>query len=123
MINGGRTLMDDGHNEWYTVIGFWFETMERWAESYYVDTARAAEEAAQEFARNVKFLNLGVTAVLRGKIHEDIEFADGYATYVDPDANSKDEMAVLMEERGLWKLGENVHKKKKDETKWWQRSL
>lgn len=98
-------LVGDGVNEWYTVIGIWAETMERWAESYFVDTALAAEEAAQKHASTEKFLTLMVAGVLKGKIHVDVEIADGYAQFVDPHCKRQEEMTAVMQEIGYWTKG------------------
>lgn len=92
--------VDDGVKEEYTVIGFWFESMKRWMQTYEADTALAAEEMAQQEARD-QFMHLGVCAVVKGRLDN----VDGYATWVDPGAKSQEEMDMVMQELGLWDIG------------------
>jgi hypothetical protein len=94
--------IDDGILEDYTVVGFWFNTLERWANTYHVDTALAAEEAAQREAAE-KGLALGITGVFKGELMN----VDGYATWVDPTAKSQEDMDLIMQELGLWTTGQN----------------
>jgi hypothetical protein len=94
--------IDDGELDEYTVVGFWFESMKRFMQTYEADTSLAAEEMAQQEARD-QFLHLGICGVFKGRLNN----VDGYATYVDPMAKSDEEMAMVMEELGLWAIGTN----------------
>jgi len=111
----------DGIIEEYTVVGFWFESLERWANTFDADTALAAEEMAQAHARE-KGLHLGVTGVFKGRL----ENVDGYATWVDPVAKSQAEMDMVVEDLGLWTTGVNritasvEYKGKTKEKSWWK---
>lgn len=120
MANMNGKLIDDGIIDEYTVVGFWFETMQRWADVFQADTPLDAEEQAQRFAREVKFMHLGVVAVFEGRQIPQ----DGYAEFVDPVAKSQDDMNMVMEELGLWRVGENhlsLNRKDNNGTKkWWQ---
>lgn len=94
--------IDDGILEDYTVVGFWFNTLERWAQVYNADTALAAEDMAQREASE-KGMTLGVCGVFKG----DLMNVDGYATWVDPTAKSQEDMDLIMGELGLWNAGDN----------------
>lgn len=119
MINGGLTTIDDGEYEWYTVIGLVLETMHRWAESFWADTSLDAEQMAQVYAQE-RGIHIAVAGVVSGKINEDVDIRDAYATWTDPSAKSQEEMNMIMEELALWKLGE--WKNKREEKKsWWSR--
>lgn len=82
-------LKEDITEEWWTVVGFWHESWERWAGHYDCLTPQMAEDLAQMEAKE-RGLNLAVVGVFEGKLMP----ADGdYATYVDYDA--KDSMDMM----------------------------
>jgi hypothetical protein len=64
----------------FSVYGCWPDTRERFAEVYDADSARAAEDTAQSFAR-AQGAVLWVARVIEGAVPT----ADGYTAYVDPD--------------------------------------
>jgi hypothetical protein len=89
-------LEDDIRHDWWTVVGFWHESWERWAGHYDTATPQMAEDLAQLEARE-RGLNLAVVAVFEGKLMP----ADGdYATYVDPEARSSMEMMDRLKKLG-----------------------
>jgi hypothetical protein len=81
-------LQDDIRHDWWTVVGFWHESWERWAGHYDCLTPQMAEDLAQMEAKE-RGLHLAIVAVFEGKLMP----ADGdYATYVDYEARSSEEM-------------------------------
>lgn len=80
-------LQDDIRHDWWTVVGFWHDTWERWAEHYDCLTPRMAEDLAMLEA-NTRGRRLAVVAVFEGKLMP----ADEYALYIDPEANDVEEM-------------------------------
>lgn len=113
-------LVDDGIEEWYTVIGFWFETLERWTGEFLADTPLAAEEMAQHHARS-RMLHLGVVGVIKGQVRVE----DTYAAWIDPYVKSQEQMDTIMEESGYWSVGRHrleIEKamKPKAEKPWWR---
>lgn len=89
-------LEDDIHHDWWTVVGFWHESWERWAGHYDCATPQMAEDFAQMDAKE-RGLNLAVVAVFEGKLDP----ADGdYATYVDYEARDSMEMMDKLRDLG-----------------------
>lgn len=75
-------LSSDITEEWWTVVGFWHESWERWAGYYDCQSPQVAEDLAQMDAKE-RGLTLAVVAVFEGRLSP----ADGdYATYVDNEA-------------------------------------
>lgn len=88
-------LAQDIAEEWWTVVGFWHESWERWAGWYDTATPQMAEDLAQMEAKE-RGLSLAVVGVFEGKLDP----ADGdYATYVDPEA--RDSMEMMRKLRSL----------------------
>jgi hypothetical protein len=89
-------LAEDIREEWWTVVGFWHENWERWADHYNCLTPQMAEELALQDAKE-RGLHLAVVAVFEGRLQP----ADGdYATYVDAEAKSSADMARTLRELG-----------------------
>lgn len=65
---------------WFTIIGVWPETKERFADHIAAQTPRQAEEFAQMKAQE-KGGVLWICGVFDGKVNA----VDTYATFVDPD--------------------------------------
>jgi hypothetical protein len=80
-------LEDDINHDWWTVVGFWHESWERWAGHYDCITAQMAEDLAQMEAKE-QGGTLAVVAVFEGKLMP----ADKYATWIDPEARSERQM-------------------------------
>lgn len=70
---------------WWTVVGVWKQSKERYALHVQAADARQAEDLAQHVAQE-KVADLWVTGVFPGKL----ENADDYATFVDPDVKRAD---------------------------------
>jgi len=114
-------LIDDGIEEWYTVVGFWFETLERWTGHFLADTALGAEEMAQQHARS-RMLHLGVVGVFKGEL----KVQDSYATWIDPYCTSQEQMDTVMDEGGFWSVGRHRLEiaeadKRKEAKGWWKK--
>jgi hypothetical protein len=89
-------LEDDIHHDWWTVVGFWHESWERWADHFDCPTPQMAEDLAHMEART-RGLHLAVVAVFEGKLMP----VDGdYATYVDYDARDAAEMNRKLRDLG-----------------------
>jgi len=69
---------------WFTVVGVWPETEERFAQPYAAQTPRQAEEFAQMEAKE-KGGVLWVCGVFDGQVRA----VDTYATFVDPDKTTQ----------------------------------
>lgn len=80
-------LAEDIRHDWWTVVGFRHETWERWAGQYECSTAQMAEDMAQAEAKS-EGLKLGIVAVFEGQLDP----ADMYATWVDPEVRDQGEM-------------------------------
>lgn len=65
----------------WSVYGCWPDTRERFAEVFYADSARAAEDQAQVLAREQGWRSLWVCRVVAGEVPA----ADGYTAYLDPE--------------------------------------
>jgi hypothetical protein len=65
---------------WFTVVGVWADSKERYLERVPAQTPRQAEELVQMTARE-KGGELWICAVFEGQL----EAVDTYATFVDPD--------------------------------------
>ncbi len=85
VITARKNSVDDGTQPWWTVIGVWPESKERYTLHVQADNARAAEDLTQWEAKDTGS-NLWVVGVFSGKIDN----ADGYAKFVDPDVKSTD---------------------------------
>lgn len=70
----------------FTVVGLWWETLERFAEHYTAGSAQMAEELAQMHAHEV-LGHLMVAAVFEGHLLS----ADGYARWADPDCRTQEQ--------------------------------
>jgi hypothetical protein len=71
---------------WWSVVGVWHSTKERYMEHVPAASARQAEDLAQMTARD-KGGELWVCGVFEGKLIA----ADTYATWVDPDMTAQSE--------------------------------
>lgn len=74
------------HEETFTVVGFWAETQERYADKYTAASAVMAEELAAMYARE-QGGHLLVCAVFDG----DVVSRDGYARWLDPNARTQEQ--------------------------------
>lgn len=74
----------DSLTPWYTVVGCWPETRERYTEHVPAASPRQAEDMAQLTAKE-KGGVLWVCGVFDGKI----EALDTYATFIDPDRTTE----------------------------------
>lgn len=71
---------------WYTVVGVWPETQERYVEHTTAASPRQAEDLVQMTA-NEKGGVLWICGVFEGKLYA----VDLYATFVDPDKTTQAE--------------------------------
>ncbi len=77
------TKIDPNVQPWWTIIGVWPESKERFTLHVQADTAREAEDLAQWQASQ----QAGVLWVV-GVFEDKINNADGYAKFVDPDVKA-----------------------------------
>lgn len=89
-------LAEDIRDEWWTVIGFWHESWERWADHFNCLTPQMAEDLAHMEAKE-RGLHLAVVAVFAGKL---VPVDGDYATYVDPEAKDYPTMAITLRNLG-----------------------
>jgi len=85
-IEAQRDAEMEGEDRWWTVVGVWTLSKERWSLHVEADDARQAEDLAQHEARFDVGKELWVTGVFKGKLDN----ADKYATFVDPDVKPTD---------------------------------
>lgn len=87
-------LEDDINHDWWTVVGFFHESWERWADHYDCLTPQMAEDMAQMDAKE-QGGHLAVVAVFEGKLVP----SDKYV-FVDPEATSDTDMNRKLRELG-----------------------
>lgn len=85
----------DVHENTYTVIGFYRENFQRYADKILAATPQMAEQIAQMRARD-EGGTLAVCSVLLG----DQITCDAYATYVEPSCTTQQQMEQVMREWG-----------------------
>lgn len=87
-VSNAKAEIEDAANEdsWWTVVGVWTLSKERWSLHVQASDARQAEDLAQHEAQFDIGKELWVTGVFKGKI----ENMDKYATFIDPDVKPTD---------------------------------
>lgn len=91
-------LESDITEEWWTVVGFWHESWERWAGHYDCISAQVAEDLAQMDAKD-EGGTLAVVAVFEGKLMP----ADKYATWIDPEVRTEKQMMDKLRSLGYFR--------------------
>lgn len=81
------------HEETFTVVGFWAETQERYADRYTAASAIMAEELAQMYAREQ-----GGHLLVCGVFAGDVQSKDAYARWLDPNARTQEQQEQSWEE-------------------------
>jgi hypothetical protein len=86
-------------NKAYTVVGWWVDSNERYVEAFDAPTARDAEEAMLEQARDE-----AGTFRIAGTLLGQIEAADTYTAFVDPDDpenEAREDLEPAVDELGM----------------------
>lgn len=77
---------------WYTVVGLWWQTKERWAGQYQATSPEMAEELAYTEAA-ARSANLGIVGVFEGRL-DNVD----QPRWVDPSVETQEQMDAAWEE-------------------------